>query len=147
MIARYRCFGKASPWVPTRKPGDKMKLVIERDGKQMDIEATLGQRKMDVVSNDGTQKPSVAQTHLVWGPTFSISLENAGIAQVAKAISDKSGKDVMDLFARLWESGITIVLITHEPQVAAYGDRLLALRDGRFSVALRHNAPASLLLT
>jgi putative ABC transport system ATP-binding protein len=47
-------------------------------------------------------------------------------------LDSKSGKDVMDLFSKLWrEEGITAVLITHEPQVAAYGNRILYLRDGQ----------------
>ncbi len=46
-------------------------------------------------------------------------------------LDSKSGKDVMDLFAKLWEQGITVVLITHEPQVAAYGSRVIHLKDGR----------------
>jgi putative ABC transport system ATP-binding protein len=46
-------------------------------------------------------------------------------------LDSKSGKDVMDLFARLWEGGMTVVVITHEPQVAAYGGRVLHIRDGK----------------
>jgi putative ABC transport system ATP-binding protein len=37
----------------------------------------------------------------------------------------------MDIFQSLKEErGITIVLITHEPDVAAYGSRIVAFRDG-----------------
>lgn len=47
-------------------------------------------------------------------------------------LDSKSGRDVMELFSKLWkEEGITVVLITHEPQVAAYGNRILYLRDGQ----------------
>ncbi len=46
-------------------------------------------------------------------------------------LDSKSGKDVMDLFSKLWEQGMTIVLITHEPQVAAYSGRVLSVRDGK----------------
>jgi putative ABC transport system ATP-binding protein len=39
---------------------------------------------------------------------------------------------VMDIFQRLKdERGITIVLITHEPQVAEYGSRIIRFKDGR----------------
>jgi putative ABC transport system ATP-binding protein len=38
---------------------------------------------------------------------------------------------VMDIFQRLKdERGITIVLITHEPQVAEYGSRIIRFKDG-----------------
>ena len=38
----------------------------------------------------------------------------------------------MDIFQRLKDQrGITIVLITHEPQVAEYGSRIIRFKDGR----------------
>ena len=38
----------------------------------------------------------------------------------------------MALFQRLnRESGITIVLVTHEPDIAAFADRVVTVRDGR----------------
>jgi energy-coupling factor transporter ATP-binding protein EcfA2 len=37
----------------------------------------------------------------------------------------------MALFQDLWRTGITVVLITHEPDVARYAERLLVMRDGR----------------
>jgi putative ABC transport system ATP-binding protein len=38
----------------------------------------------------------------------------------------------MDIFQRLKEErGITIILITHEPQVAEYGSRIIRFKDGR----------------
>ena len=38
----------------------------------------------------------------------------------------------MEIFQRLKEErGITIVLITHEPQVAEYGSRIIRFKDGR----------------
>ena len=39
---------------------------------------------------------------------------------------------MLDIFQRLKEErGITIVLITHEPQVAEYGTRIIAFKDGQ----------------
>jgi putative ABC transport system ATP-binding protein len=37
----------------------------------------------------------------------------------------------MALFQELNEQGITIVLVTHEPEVAQYARRIVELRDGR----------------
>ena len=54
-------------------------------------------------------------------------------------LDSKSSKDVMDLFSKLWgEKGVTVVLITHEPQVAAYGNRKIYLRDGQIEKDLRN---------
>jgi len=47
-------------------------------------------------------------------------------------LDSKSGKDVMDLLTRLWkEKGLTVIVVTHEPVIAAYSERVIHLRDGR----------------
>jgi putative ABC transport system ATP-binding protein len=47
-------------------------------------------------------------------------------------LDSRTSLEVMDIFQRLkQERGITIVLITHEPQVAEYGSRIIAFRDGQ----------------
>lgn len=37
----------------------------------------------------------------------------------------------MGLFGALHKSGVTLVVVTHEPEVAARGDRTVEIRDGR----------------
>ena len=39
--------------------------------------------------------------------------------------------EVMALFQELNEQGITIVVVTHEPEVAVYANRVVEVRDGR----------------
>jgi putative ABC transport system ATP-binding protein len=47
-------------------------------------------------------------------------------------LDSQSGKDVMDFLSRLWfEKNITVVIVTHEPVVAAYSQRVIHLRDGQ----------------
>ena len=47
------------------------------------------------------------------------------------ALDSRSGEDVMRLLGRLSEEGHTVILITHEREVAAHADRLIEIRDGR----------------
>lgn len=46
-------------------------------------------------------------------------------------LDSKTSDSVMALFQELWRSGLTIVFVTHEPDVARYASRVLVLRDGR----------------
>ena len=47
-------------------------------------------------------------------------------------LDSKSGTVVMDFLYNLWkEKGITVVIVTHEPVVAAYSERTIYIRDGK----------------
>jgi putative ABC transport system ATP-binding protein len=46
-------------------------------------------------------------------------------------LDTKTSIDVMRLFQELWRGGLTIVFVTHEPDVALYASRVLVVRDGR----------------
>ena len=46
-------------------------------------------------------------------------------------LDSKTSVEVMTLFQELGRSGITVVLVTHEPDVAAYASRVVVVRDGR----------------
>jgi putative ABC transport system ATP-binding protein len=47
------------------------------------------------------------------------------------ALDSRTSVDVMSIFQGLWRSGITVVLVTHEPDVAAYASRVVQVKDGR----------------
>jgi len=49
------------------------------------------------------------------------------------ALDTKSGEQLMQLFTELNQKGMTIVMITHEPDVAEYAGRTLVIRDGILS--------------
>jgi putative ABC transport system ATP-binding protein len=46
-------------------------------------------------------------------------------------LDTKTSTDVMALFQRLWQAGLTIVFVTHEPDVARYASRIVTVRDGK----------------
>jgi putative ABC transport system ATP-binding protein len=46
-------------------------------------------------------------------------------------LDSRTGVEVMALFQELGRAGITVVLVTHEPDIAQYAGRVLVMRDGR----------------
>jgi putative ABC transport system ATP-binding protein len=46
-------------------------------------------------------------------------------------LDTKTSEAVMALFQELWRVGLTIVYVTHEPDIARYASRVIVLRDGR----------------
>ncbi len=46
-------------------------------------------------------------------------------------LDSKTSDSVMALFQELWRAGLTVVFVTHEPDVARYASRVVVVRDGR----------------
>ncbi len=46
-------------------------------------------------------------------------------------LDSKSGNEIMDIFGELNSQGRTIILVTHEPEIAVYARRVLHVRDGK----------------
>jgi putative ABC transport system ATP-binding protein len=55
-------------------------------------------------------------------------------------LDSKSGKDIMDFISNLWkEKGITVIIVTHEPVVASYSQKVIHLRDGKIEKETKNN--------
>ncbi|HCJ41029.1 ABC transporter ATP-binding protein [uncultured Ruminococcus sp.] len=73
----------------------------------------------------GGQKQRVAIARaIVNKPKLLLADEPTG------ALDTKSGDDVMELFEELNNDGVTIVMITHEPEIADHAKRVMYIRDG-----------------
>ena len=46
-------------------------------------------------------------------------------------LDSETSVEVMTLFQELWSTGITILLVTHEPDIAGFAGRVISMKDGR----------------
>jgi putative ABC transport system ATP-binding protein len=116
----------------------RAQAVLERVG--------LGERLLNHPSQlSGGQQQRVAIARaLINDPQLILADEPTG------NLDSKTSVEVMALFQELQRSGITVVLVTHEPDIAAFADRVVVMRDGRpvsderqqARVALRAHTPA-----
>ncbi|MEY2719463.1 MAG: hypothetical protein RLZZ273_829, partial [Bacteroidota bacterium] len=96
----------------------------------------LGDRmahKPNELSGGQRQRVAIARA-IVTAPSIILADEPTG------NLDTKTGHDIMNLFSDLWKAGNTVILVTHEEDVAQHARRIIRLRDGRIeSDTLNHN--------
>lgn len=86
----------------------------------------LGERlghKPNELSGGQRQRVAVARA-LITNPSIILADEPTG------NLDTKTGEEIMMLFGDLWKKGNTIILVTHEEDIALHAKRIVRLRDG-----------------
>jgi putative ABC transport system ATP-binding protein len=121
--------------LPLIYAGVPSKVRAERAAQALD-KVELGDRKThrpNQLSGGQRQRVAIARA-LVNNPSILLADEPTG------NLDSKTGVEIMSLFARLHEGGNTIVLVTHEPEVAAHAHRTIHIRDGQVEKDVRRAA-------
>ena len=114
--------------IPTRERHERAREMLERMG--------LG-NKLDFYPNQlsGGQQQRVAISRaVVTQPSILLADEPTG------ALDQKTGQQVMELFAELNEEGRTIIMITHDKHIAAHAKRIVKILDGVMSEGVTEDA-------
>jgi putative ABC transport system ATP-binding protein len=85
------------------------------------------------LSGGQRQRVAIARA-LVNDPSILLADEPTG------NLDSKTGNEIMGVFDRLHQTGNTIILVTHEPDIAAYAHRVIHIRDGQVEKDARRAA-------
>jgi putative ABC transport system ATP-binding protein len=108
---------------------------LERAKAALD-KVELSQRashKPNELSGGQRQRVAIARA-LVNNPSILLADEPTG------NLDSKTGVEIMAVFKRLYEAGNTIILVTHEPDIAAHANRVISIRDGQVEKDVRQAA-------
>jgi putative ABC transport system ATP-binding protein len=111
------------PLIYAGLPSDKRVEKAKEALRAVDLEARMS-HKPNELSGGQRQRVAIARA-LVNHPSILLADEPTG------ALDTATGNEIMALFEKLYEQGNTIVLVTHEHDIAMHAHRIIHIRDGK----------------
>jgi len=105
--------------VPGKERQERARGALEK----VELTSRAGHRPNEL-SGGQRQRVAIARA-LVNNPSILLADEPTG------NLDSKTGVEIMGVFDRLHQGGNTIVLVTHEAEIAAYAHRIIHIRDGQ----------------
>jgi putative ABC transport system ATP-binding protein len=120
------------PLVYAGMPAKDRDAQARRALEMVELTSRINHRPNEL-SGGQRQRVAIARA-LVNNPSILLADEPTG------NLDSKTGLEIMGVFERLHKAGNTIVLVTHEPDVAAYAYRTIHIRDGQVENDVRRAA-------
>ena len=117
--------------VPSKERQERAREAL----RKVELENRMD-HKPNELSGGQRQRVAIARA-LVNNPSILLADEPTG------NLDSKTGVEIMSLFDRLHDTGNTIVLVTHEADIAAHAHRIVHIRDGRVEKDVTAGAPGS----
>ncbi len=114
------------PLVYKRVPAKLRKKRVEEVLSMVGILDKINNRP-NRISGGQTQRAAIARA-LINNPSIILADEPTG------NLDTKTGVEIMELLSGLNQKGVTIVVVTHNPEVSAYADRTVIVRDGHLKI-------------
>jgi putative ABC transport system ATP-binding protein len=111
--------------VPAKAREERARAALER----VELTSRVTHRPNEL-SGGQRQRVAIARA-LVNNPSILLADEPTG------NLDSKTGLEIMSLFERLHDAGNTIILVTHEADVAAHAHRSIQIRDGQVEADVR----------
>src|SRR5699024_257612 len=113
-VALPMIYAGASKKERNKRAGEALnKLGLEEHMKHLPTELSGGQKQRVAIARAVANQPQIILAHEPTG-----------------ALDSKTSEQIMDLFSMLHQEGTTIILVSHENEVASYASRTIRVKDG-----------------
>lgn len=124
LLPRYTALENVQlPLIYSNTPVEERQALAEQALEMVDLKDRMKHRPNEL-SGGQRQRVAIARA-LINHPAILLADEPTG------NLDTHTGKEILELFEKLHHEGNTIVLVTHDSEVAAHAQRIIRLRDGK----------------
>ena len=122
------------PLIYKGEPKKERRVKVERALEKVEMDHRMDHRPAEL-SGGERQRVAIARA-LANEPSLLLADEPTG------NLDTKTGDEIMKLFHKIHSQGNTIIMVTHDPEIAQQAERIIYIRDGKIEKEVRKGAKA-----